>query len=497
MTPELWREIHALHDTGLKIRAISRRLKIHRRTVREALRATQVPKPASRRRSSIIDAHRGWLLAKLQQYPQLTAARLFHMLQEQGFTGSYSTVKQCVAELRPRVKPVYLSLHFEPGECAQVDWGVWKGIDVAGGRRRISFFTMVLCHSRMLYAQLSLGEATEHWLAAHRNAFEFFNGVPMKVMVDNCKTAVITPKTADQPACINTAYQQFADHYGFKIVPCTPNRPNEKGRVENAVGYVKSSFLAGREPAAIEALAPALAHWLEHTANVRIHGTTKKRPVDVFTAEEQPALHPLPGAPHGCQNLLMCVANSRCRVVVDTNRYSVGPKFGSRRLVLHKGAEHIRLFSTDGVFVADHPRCYGRNQAVISPEHERLLHEQTQHTRDKRAIEAFLTLGTAAEKYLAGLREKRPDYRSQVRKINALVDIHGRDEVARVIMDALEYQAFSSDYLVTILDARKRPDTEPGPLHVTRREDLLDIDIPQPDLDIYEAQNPHNPEDDQ
>ena len=104
-------------------------------------------------------------------------------------------VRQTVAELRPRMKPVYQSLQFYHGECAQVDWGVWRKIDVPGGQRKISFFCMVLCHSRMLYVEFFMGEQTEHWLQAHRNAFEYFGGVPQSVMVDNCKTAVIKPRS--------------------------------------------------------------------------------------------------------------------------------------------------------------------------------------------------------------------------------------------------------------------------------------------------------------
>jgi len=486
MKRTLWQSIHELRDVGLSIRAISRRLGVHRRTVRCALQHKQPPRHSSKARGSKIDSHRGWLLAKLEQFPQLTAVRLHQMLRERGCDGSYSLVKQCVAQLRPRLKPVYLTLQFEPGECAQVDWGVWQSIDVKGGRRRISFFTMVLCHSRMLYVEMSLGEATEHWLQAHHNAFAFYGGVPQRVMVDNCKTAVIKAKTPGQTPQINPAYQQFADHYGFTITPCNAGRPNEKGRVENAVGYTKKSFLAGRSPSSLEAMNLAVRDWLANIANVRVHGTIKRRPQDVFTLEERPLLGPMPSSGHPCSVVCCCVANNRCRVTVDTNRYSVPPQYGSTRLILHKYADRIVLYAPDGQFVADHVRSYDRNQDIVSQEHEKQLKNVTRYRRDQHAIETFLTLGSGAEQYLAGLREKRPDYRSQVRKINALVDIHGRDEVARVILDALEHQAFASDYLLTILEARRRTDPLPGPLHVTRRQDMLELDIPEPDLDLYE-----------
>ncbi len=120
MTRKEWLEIHRLHDLGLSIRAIAKRLGSHRRRVRKALESNRPVQRTGRPRGSIVDDHRGWLLAKLEQYPELSAARLHGMLREQGFSGSYSLVKQTVADLRPRLKPVYQTLHFNVGECAQV-----------------------------------------------------------------------------------------------------------------------------------------------------------------------------------------------------------------------------------------------------------------------------------------------------------------------------------------------------------------------------------------
>jgi hypothetical protein len=107
------------------------------------------------------------------------------------------------------------------------------------------------------------------------------------------------------------------------------------------------------------------------------------------------------------------------------------------------------------------------------------------HARDKRRLEQFLTLGPDATNYLAGLQERRPNWRSHVDRINTLAEIHGRDALARVMADAKENTAFSAEYIHNLLDARKRITPEPAPLHVTRRADLLDIDIPKPNLDIY------------
>ena len=484
MRRSLWVEIQALSRDRLSIRSIARRLQLHRKTVRQAL-AEKAPRLRPPRRSRL-DEHRGWLSAKLERYPELTATRLMEMLREErGYTGGYTVVKECVADLRPRVKPAFLTLSFAAGECAQADWGSWRTVDVLGTPRRLSFFVMVLCHSRMLYAELSLSEAQEHWLACHRPAFEFFGGVPERVMVDNCKTAVLRPGPQGIRE-LNPAYEQFAAHYGFKVSACNAGRPNEKGRVENAVGYLKKAFFAGREPSSLEALQPALRHWLVNTANVRMHATTGRRPAELFKAAEQRALRPLPPDPGGCATTLQVVADNRFRVTVKTNRYSVPSKFASRRLILHRYADRIVVVDPEGGgVVADHRRCYGRRQDLLLPEHERDFLISTRHKRDQRLLERFLSLGSAAEPYLTRLRERRPDWRSHAERINALAEIHGRDEVARLLADALEHQAFAADYLLAILSFRARKTAEPGPLHVTRRQDLLELTIPEPDLDLY------------
>ena len=336
----------------------------------------------------------------------------------------------------------------------------------------------------MLYAEFFYGEATEHWLAAHRNAFEFFGSVPKKVIVDNCKTAVIQPAVGDRPPVYNSQYLDFSRHYGFKPVACPPRKPNQKGRVENGVGYIRTSFLAGREPAAIEAMNPALAHWRDTIANVRIHSTTGRRPLDLFEETDRDLMGPLPAGPHSCTVSKTVSATSRFRVSVDTNRYSVRAAFAGRKLDLRLTAERVTFYD-NGQLIADHPRCYGHRQPVVNREHERELLLRTRYARDQHQLGRFLALGPAAETYLGGLREKRPDWRSHVRRINALVEIHGRDEVARLLCDASEHHAFSSEYVLNILEARKRVLPEPGALHITRGHDLLELDLPEPDLDIY------------
>ena len=246
MTPAFWTEVRRLAQAGLSRVQIAADLGASRRTVSRALALPSLPARAGRQAGANVAPYLALLLAKLETHPSLTSRRLFLIAREAGYTGGYRTLCRAVELLRPVSRPAFRTLVFAPGEMAQVDWGCAGPIRVGSVRRRLSYFVMVLCHSRMLYVELTLGEATEHWLMAHRRAFEFFGGVPRKVMVDNCKTAVTGRRPGREPE-INGSYLLFAQRYGFEIVPCGVRKPWEKGRVENAVGYVRKSFLAGRQ----------------------------------------------------------------------------------------------------------------------------------------------------------------------------------------------------------------------------------------------------------
>jgi transposase len=135
------------------------------------------------KRPSKLDPFKGQIVALLEAHAY-TAQQIFQQLKTQGYSGGYSILKALVGLLRPARKPAYLTLEFAPGQCAQVDWGSFGWINVGSTRRRLSFFVMVLCYSRLLYVEFTLGQGMEWFLSCHQHAFEFFGGAPEKVMVD-------------------------------------------------------------------------------------------------------------------------------------------------------------------------------------------------------------------------------------------------------------------------------------------------------------------------
>jgi hypothetical protein len=258
-----------------------------------------------------------------------------------------------------------LTLAFAPGECAQVDWGSYGSVAVGNTRRRLSFFAMVLCYSRMLYVEFTVSQSLEHFLACHQNAFDFFGRVPKKIMVDNLKSAVLRRIVGRLPV-FNPRYLDFANHYGFAITPCNVGRGNEKGRVENAVGYVKKNFLAGLQIPDFAALGPAARNWLQTVANVRIHGETRKKPVELFEAE-RPCLLPLPVNGFDIATVSQQRASSQFRITIDTNRYSVPAEYAGRALTVKTDPERICVYAGERL-IARHIRSYERYQDFEDPD---------------------------------------------------------------------------------------------------------------------------------
>ena len=426
-------------------------------------------------------------VAMLERHPY-TARQILQQLQQQGYTGSYSILKKFVRLVRPPRKPAFLMLEFAPGECAQVDWGQFGSVQVGSTRRRLSFFVMVLCSSRLIYVEFTLSEAMDQFLTCHRHAFEFFGGVPKKVMIDNLKVGVTRHPTGEK-AQFNPHYSDFAAHYGFQPVACNVGKGNEKGRVENGVGYVKKNFLNGLQILSFESVNPAAVQWRETVANVRIHGETHQKPIELFEKEKL-LLKPLPVMPYDCAVIQPADANRCYRVAFQSNRYSVPYLYASQKLTLKIYPDQL-LFFHNQKLIATHPRSYDRRQNVANPDHTKELLAQRKQARDQTLLLAFLSLCPQAELYCRKLQEKRLNAPHHIQKIVALSEVYGPDKVAQAILDALRFDAIGCEYVANILHQRQHPATTPGALHLTHRQDLLDLEIPAPDLSQYENQQ-HN-----
>ena len=477
---ELFCKIKHYRDRdGLNKSQIAKALSLDLRTVEKWLGEKQFQQRKSSSRPSKLDPFKSSIVMMLETHPY-SAKQVFQRIREEGFTGGYTIVKDYVSRIRPRKSPAFLKLAFAPGECAQVDWGSFGSIAVGDTRRRLSFFVMVMCYSRMMYLEFTVSQTMEHWLSCHQNALQFFGGVPKKIMIDNLKSAVIKRAVGQAPV-FNQRYLDFADHYGFTIAPCGVAKGNEKGRVESGVGYIKKNFLAGLTMPALEALQRAGREWLSSIANQRIHGETRKKPADLFGEER---LNPLPSQEYDCATITQMRASSQFRITLDSNRYSVPAEYASCKLAVKIYPDRLCVYEKSKL-VARHRRSYDRHQDFENPDHPKALLAQRRKARDQQILKRFLSISTKAQTYYQKLEDRRMNPFAHIRKIVALSEIYGPEAVSRAIDDAFTFAAFSCEYIANILEQRAKVKKEPAALHLSRKEDLLELEVAEPNLELY------------
>jgi transposase len=285
-------DIVSLHRQGFSIRAISARLGIARNTVRAALRREGPPVRAPRALPSKLDPYKDYLLARLADYPELSAAALLDEIRALGYEGGASILKEFTYPYRQRRKEPVVRFETPPGRQAQADWSGLGRHLLGDAARTPQLFVMVLGFSRTLYAEAVWRADLPTFLACHARAFAYFGGVPAEVLYDNAKMVVLE-RTADGPR-YNPGLLDFAGRYGFAPRLCRPYRARTKGKVERSIGYLKDRFFVGRTFTGLEDLNCQLLGWLDAVANRREHATTGERPCERLAREQ---LSPLPVVP--------------------------------------------------------------------------------------------------------------------------------------------------------------------------------------------------------
>jgi transposase len=289
--------IHKLHTLGYTITQIARELGLDRKTVRSHLTRGQPPRYQRAPRPSKLDPYRTWIRTRLAAAP-LTAKRVLRELRPLGYTGSYTILKECIRQLRPK-PPVPIVVRFEtpPGDQAQADFARFEVTWAATGVTQVVWlFLVTLGYSRLLTGTWSLHGDLVAVLQGHVAAFIAFGGAPRRMLYDRMKTVVSDHDAQGRPV-FHPALVSLAAHYGFTPEACRPYRAQTKGKIERPVGYIREDFWLGRTFWDLADLLAQWADWLATVANVRVHATTGVRPVDRWRTEGLQALPPQPHDP--------------------------------------------------------------------------------------------------------------------------------------------------------------------------------------------------------
>lgn len=481
--------IKQLQSEGLSARQVAERVGRSERSVRSWFKVGRYERAQPVKRGSVLDPFKGEIRMWLHEYEGFTAQQLFQKIQASGYTGGYTTVKDYVRSVRPPKKQeAHGEYDWQPGECAQVDFGNCGMIRVGNELRKVSVFSMVLSWSRMMYLEFILRESMEFFLACHQSAFEFFGAVPKALRPDCAKVAVIghTPPPQKKPI-FNPRYEEFAGFHGATIKPCNPRSGWQKPGVERGIGYIKINFLNGLDLSeyTLDRLNREGRNWLEATANVRKHGTTKEKPLARFP-QERAAMLRLPFNPYDCSVIKHPNVDKQARFQFEGNRYSVPPLYHSIRINLHILPDKLLAYY-NGKLLAKHKRVYEKTpKPIVLPEHARPLKRHEARERTRRLIFQFLKLGPIADTYYSGLCDRFLSPQEHVRKIMSLAQLYGADKLTRALQDSHECGAYSSDYIHNLLAGRRKMSQLTSPLQLQRNQDLLEIEFDEPDLSQYD-----------
>jgi len=356
--------IRDLHHQGLNISQISRETGNHRNTVRKYLTAQTMPVPAPRRvRPSKLDPFKEYIQQRIRDYP-LSAARIYREIQERGFDGKYTIVKDYIRKIRPPTSvPAVFRFETKPGVQSQVDWGECGHLNVDGRRRKLYCFSMILGYSRMRYVVFTLSTDTYTLIQCHLGAFEYFGGYTEEILYDNIKTVILKRALRAREHQWNPKFEDFFSHHGFIPRLCKPYCPQTKGKIENTIGYVKRDFLLGGTFSSLDDMNRQVLQWCNRV-NATPHGTTNEIPFDRLHQENLKSILAIP--PYLLRREEHRKISREAYISYLGNRYSVPYRYAGREAVVEIQSDQMV------VRVGTETVC----RHIIVPGHARIIREK-------------------------------------------------------------------------------------------------------------------------
>jgi transposase len=464
---------------GKSIKEIARDLRMSRNTVRKILRSGETvlayerdvqPQPKLGRWKADLDR----MLAENAGKPlrdRLTLIRLFEDLHGLGYAGGYDAVRRYARswqrEHASQTTPAFVPLSFAPGEAYQFDWSheivLLNGVTVT-----VKVAHMRLCHSRMMLVRAYPRETQEMVFDAHERAFAFFKGACTRGIYDNMKTVVETI-FAGKDRQYNRRFLQMCAHHLVDPVACTPASGWEKGQVENQVGLVRERFFTPRlRFKTYDELNAWLADKCVGYARAHPHPERPDRTVWEVFEEERPKLVAYRGRFDGFHALPASVSKT-CLVRFDNNRYSVNASAVGHPVEIHAYADRL-IIRQDGRVVAEHPRSFGRGEAIYDPWHYvPVLARKPGALRNGAPFKDWV-LPTALERVRRKLAGSNDGDRQMVAVLAAVLT-DGLPAVEAACAQAMTDGVHSSDVIINIL-ARRR---DPGPAVTILTPDALTL----------------------
>jgi transposase len=411
-----------------------------------------------------------------------TARRIYERLRdEHEYTGCASIVRDAVRECKQSQAEVFVPLLHPPGE-AQCDFGR-ADIVVAGERHKAALFVLTLPHSNARFGSLFPRECTETFHAGHARAFGFFGGVPGRISYDNSKIAV-RKLTGVHERLLTKEFLRLQGHFAFACHFCGVRQAQEKGHVENGVGYVRRNFLVP---------VPQVDSWEEANTNLaaacrrefaRLAADRRHTTAELLSADRA-AFLTLPAEPFEARRIELVSINSLSLGRFDGNDYSVPTAYAYQSLTAAGSIECVR-FSHRSQVVAEHARCWDKGQVRFEPLHYLALLERKPGALDHARPLAGWTLPEVFTQLRRRLEEKDPrEGTRQYIRVLRLLETHELSAVSAAVERALRLAVIDADGVRLLLQcALEQP---AAAFDLSGRPKLRSIRVPAPNLADYSA----------
>ena len=441
-----WKEIAAL--SGVSVRTVRR--------VAAETDITTIDNAAERARRQVgrpskADAYGDVLVQALTQEPTLRSVELLHRARQAGYTGGKSAIYALAQTLRIRVVTPLVRFEGLPGEFSQHDFGEVRVRYQHGTEEVVHFFASRLKYSRWAEVTLVADEQVESLVRALVDHLAAFGGVPLVAVFDRPKTVALKWGRDGVVTEWNSTFAGVALDLGLGVEVCWPYRPQEKGSVENLVGWVKGSFFKQRRFLDRADLEQQLREWLTEANTRRASRATGLPPAERI-AEERVRLRPLRIAPVDLA-LRIPVSVSPLGVVIhDGHPYSMPPDAIGLPGTLFLYRDRVRIVA--GRFSAEHARKFQPGAGSILPEHRAQRVAAVSGKRARRYLQRqhLLDLGAAALAYLTELTHRRPAiWIHDVERLHALLQTHGDAALRCAFERGLTEQAIGAEYIAHYL----------------------------------------------
>ncbi len=416
-------------------------------------------------RPSIAEPFRPYVVEQLTKEPELLSLEVLRRARQAGYAGGKSALYELIHSVRP--KGVRLLTRFEglPGEFTQHDFGEVDVNFLDGTRKRVHFFASRLKYSRWIEVSLVPDETVESLVRAMVDHFAVMGGIPLLAVFDRPKTIAQSSNRDGEVTQWNPTFAGVALDLGLGIELCWPKSPQQKGSVENLVGWVKGSFFKQRRFLDEEDLLQQLREWHLEVNTQRPSRATGVIPEERMR-EDRPRLRPLKVAPADLALRLPVTVGPTGMVLHDTHQYSMPPDSLGIPGTLYLYRERVRIVA--GRFEAVHPRLFGQPGKSTLPEHRAQRVAAASGKRAKRYMqrEHLLGVGREALEYLTELTHRRPQvWVRDVDRLHELLQRHGDRALRAAFARGLAERAIGAEYIAHYLSTPPaRPESLQGEL---------------------------------